>query len=173
MLDPAEALQTIWELLDEQYQSEVEPAQEILQELTASGPIDGSNMEALGKFARACALAKKLMIKDHYLEFQLNQDATQSLIVKRLDLSTSTLWFRERQSYLKTHKTVPFAEFSEWISMMSKSLRKQDSLKQIPSGDSSRITDSSQRHQERNSSKSTTTQFNCIPPSESDVLPVL
>ena len=132
--NPDEALEFVWELLDDRFGSHPKPAKDLMKELEEFPSIYPDNRDQLWRFAQACKQANKLMETDRGLELKvLNYPAAQLKVTKRLPSGLFEKWKHHAYKYkIEWDKSIPFQKFCGWIMMQVKESSNPDFDEDVP-----------------------------------------
>ena len=104
-----------WEYLDQQFQTQKRPSQQILSTLQCRPQISSSNPNELTAFSQHCESALCIMRSKPGTLASLNEQTTQDMIVNRLSPDLNQKWYDHRYERLKAKGAVSFEKFAEWI----------------------------------------------------------
>ena len=107
--------------MNSRFHTEERPAIQLIKDLQYGPKIVVSNPEkTLFNFAQKCKNAVKLYRTYPELLRDLESQATQNLIIKRLDQDLSVEWFKYKVENQSKHPTISFRLFAEWIESQAK-----------------------------------------------------
>ena len=110
-LTAKETVQLAWDYLDQQFQTQKKPSQQILSTLQCGPQISSSDPIELTAFAQNCESALCIMKSKPGTLAALNEQATQDIIVSRLSPDLNQKWYDYRYERLNARNAVPFESF--------------------------------------------------------------
>ena len=113
-LRPQKTLEKAWEFLDQLFQTDQKPSQQILSGLVNGPTIRVKDATGLATFAQDCKSALCLADSIGLLP-SLNEPTTMDSIINRLDTELFYKWCEYKADRLDSVGNVPFKNFVQWI----------------------------------------------------------
>ena len=113
-LRPQKTLEKAWEFLDQLFQTDQKPSQQILSGLVNGPTIRVKDAAGLATFAQDCKSALCLADAIGLLP-SLNEPTTMDSIINRLDSELFYKWCEYKADRLDSVGNVPFKNFVQWI----------------------------------------------------------
>ena len=113
-LRPQKTLEKAWEFLDQLFQTDQKPSQQILSGLVNGPTIRVKDAAGLATFAQDCKSALCLADSIGLLP-SLNEPTTMDSIINRLDTELFYKWCEYKADRLDSVGNVPFKNFVQWI----------------------------------------------------------
>ena len=116
---PQQALEKVWEYLDQQFSSPHQPSQQLLRHLLHGARITPSDPTALTTFARHCDSAVYLRRCNPGCLPSLDESTNQLTLFQRLSPDLNYKWQEFRCANFPGKGPIPFETFARWITTQS------------------------------------------------------